>query len=275
MSTCSVCHGRATLQICEICFSNFRDSLSQLPWMMRELITTRCRQDRLNLGIVGGRSSDTPSPIHWGASRMIEEVSSLVQMWVEWLCESNNIICWGDPLMWLMTHIDMVPRHQKAEEIVKGVYDLAGNPDKPSESCRILRILNRNLKVFAGTCPNLLGHNRLGEEVRCGRILYADEDQLETTCPNCEFTVSVAENRSRTVADRDILPATKILEIMETLGEDLTKETLYGWTRTGRLTAQAYLHQGVIVEHRVRRTDPALYSLNTTRRLRELVSLSP
>ena len=117
-------------------------------------------------------------------------------------------------------------------------------------------------------CPNVVGRNRFGEIVECGLVLYTEENQAEVTCSRCEYSVDVAGTRSKAVLDRDLMTEVVIFETMSDLDEQICKERLYGWLRTGRLQARGYLHDCQIVEHKLSSRDARLLSLSTVRQLR-------
>jgi hypothetical protein len=142
------------------------------------------------------------------------------------------------------------------------------DPDTPSDPGPLVWAINRSLRMFAGMCPIPMGNNRFGDEIQCGLVLYAEEDQPEVTCPRCRATVNVERNRQSAVMDRDLLDAARLIDVMHTLGEPVCKERISAWLKAGRLTNRRYVHAGRVVEHRIRRGDAALYSLSQARQLR-------
>ena len=61
----------------------------------------------------------------------------------------------------------------------------------------------------------------------------------------------------------------RLIDVLDTMDEPVTKDTLERWVRARRLRNHGYLHNGAPVKFHIRRTDPALYSLKRARYLRD------
>lgn len=291
---CEHCKGNSTVFLCPTCTRYLREMTNDLPWLLQQLEITRLRMDRLTVGVVGKGAN--PSPINVGAMELSRTseilLASLVGLLEEVGCQFlpplgvfTDFIGplrpgWrrlprgysGSPIQrarWLAHHIDDIARHPQAGHFFNEICSLVGDPDRPnSEPGRLVRAINRNTRIFAGPCPHVVGYNHHGEPVSCGLILYADEGQEDVECGRCHVEVNVAKNRLRATVDKDLLTELKLLEMMEIIGEPVSRYRFLEWLKQGHLHARGWIHQGNIVGKRVRRGDPRVYSLSQCRILR-------
>lgn len=291
---CQNCRAaKISLYLCTDCIDMLQSALEQIPELLRELEVTVTRQDKLHA--VSGRSSDQPSPINFGASRLSSEIEDLLIKWVDLLVAAGlkffpamsvgtNFIGpllphWqrlpkgysGSPTQrarWLSHHVHDIARHKKAGEVYEAVMDLTGDPDHPSKPGRLVQAVDKVVRLYAGTCPTMTGRDREGQVVVCGRDLWSDEDQPEVSCPDCEQDIDVKRNRERMIMERDVLPEKKILQVCASLGENVYSDLIQKWLKTGRLRPHGYLHGDHIIERRRSTRDARLFSLSRVRALR-------
>ena len=296
MIECQSCRAGSQLYLCADCLDALDEAIGQIPELLSELEVTISRLDRLNTGAIG-RSALVPSPINFGASRLLSDITDMLVDLVDTLCATNavqffpalSVGCYfigplrpgwqrlpkgysGSPTQrarWVRHHIELIAKHPKAGEMFDAITEYTGDRNHPSKQGRLWQAIGRQVHQFAGFCPTPIGRDQHGDVVECGTTLYSeDEDSEETDCPKCLATIDVPRNRQRAIMSRDLLPEARILAVMADLGESLCKERLYGWLRTGRLSARGYLHDCQIVEHRVTGRDARLLSLSTVRQLR-------
>lgn len=295
MSECQNCSAKNELNLCTDCVGMLKEALDAIPWLLMELDVTVTRQDRLNTGVVG-KSSENPSPMNVGAAALATEVEGLLVEWIGLLSDSFHVqffpamavgnafigplrVGWrrlpkgytASPTQyarWLSHHVGLIARHDKAGEIYSAVVDLTGDPDKPSKPGRLVRAIDRTVRIYAGTCPTLVGRDREGAPVECSFDLWAEDGMTEVTCGKCEQEIDVKANRAKVVTDRDLLPEKRLTEIMADLGEPVYSDLLQRWLRSGALKPSGYLSGSRIVPHRVNSSDARLLSLSRVRQLR-------
>lgn len=281
--------------LCPDCRDVLAEALDQLPWLIGELQTTVCRLDRLNLG-VQGRGSENPSPINLGGSALATDVGEVLTRWTDRLCQANGITLmpkqtvgprfigplpgpqWrrllpgylGSPMQrarWLADNVDLVAKHPRAGDICKDILELTGERGKPSKPGRLVRAIDRVVRVYAGACPTLVARDRDGD-ITCATDLFAEADAVEVRCPRCHQDIDVAKNRQRSITDGDLMTEAQLIKTMETLREPVYSDLLQRWLKSGDLKPSGYLSGSRIVEHRTKGNDARLLSLSRCRQLR-------
>ena len=294
MTDCKNCHGRAQVFLCPDCIAALDDLLHQMPWLLSQLEVTRTRQDKLTVGAVGRGSN--PSPINVGAMELAREIEGVLTEWVDTMCvagltflpalsmpygvEGPLLPGWkrlprgysGSPtqrISWLTHHLPEITRHELAGDFFSAIADLVGDPDHPdTKPGRLILAINRSERLFAGTCPTIIGYDREGKPMECGVSLYGDSDQQTVVCARCQYEIDISRNRSRCAVDRDLLTEPKLLSLLADLGEDVSRVRFYEWLKDGKVAVRGWVHQGHIVAHRIRRGDPRVFSLSQIRILR-------
>lgn len=274
MSACKHCGGAATLFLCDDCVWRLKEALRELAWLLKQLDTTVHRQDKLNTGSIGG-SSDNPSPINFGAMETARETRATLLRLVETIAQDRigrmppalKTVATPDLAAWLASNVRHIARHTTAAHVLTTITGLVDD-DERGRPGPLYTAINRTDRRFAGPCPTIRGHNPRGERIECGTMLYAAFDEDYTRCPQCETEIDVDRNRMKAAVDRDLLPEPKLLEVLEDLGEKVSRVKLYEWIKAGRLQRRGWIHQGAIVQFRIRRGDPTVFSLSQARQLR-------
>lgn len=291
MILCRKCSQPAQLFLCPRCITELAEHLERLAWLVVELDVTLTKQDVLTRGGVG-RSSDEPSPIRFDSTGapidLDRSARNTITTWVRLVCEHRGIEfkpvrvvapdfigplpdsrwrrlprCYqptlADMCEWLAERAHVVALTPGAEECALDMQEL-------SES--ILKTINRIDRRFAGPCPTITGHNQRGEQIHCDEMLYTEADERFIDCPRCGSKIDVDKNRLRAEVARDLMPEAKLLEILESIDEKVSRVKLYEWIRTKRLHIRGWIHAGRIVNTRIRRGDPRVFSLSQARQLR-------
>lgn len=273
---CSICQAPSGLYLCNIHISYLDEGLEAIPWLYRQLRITATRQDKLHT--VSGKSSDTPSPVNWGASRTADDVSDTLERWVAKLVNESGLSYSDvrDPRRfapWLRDHINVLAGRPDAKDAYFDVIGLTGNPDRPKEDGRLLLAINRRTKVFAGLCPRVKGYDDEGAPVECGASIHALDGETEAQCPmeHCGETVDVIKNKTRTLMSRDLMPETALLQTMEHIGEPVSHRRFHDWLKQGRIRVHGYQQRnGDISPVQQRGKDPRVFSIRQARQLREM-----
>jgi hypothetical protein len=264
MTDCRNCRRDTDLFLCTLCAKEVHALLADLPWLLRQLDITVTRQDKLNLGVLGRSGNASPSPINIGAMELARNLRNQLSTIVRDLAETNYQKLPADhtPAMaqWLYEHINEIACSPDAGHIVR---EIRGGTEA------ILGTINRSSRMWCGPCTTVVGHNRRGADIECGVDLYAQRDHIgDIQCPRCRQVVNPREQLLTTIKRGDRLPEPKLLEIMESLGEKVSRVRFYDWVREGSIKPSGYIHHGRIVPQRIQRGDPALYSLSQARQLR-------
>jgi hypothetical protein len=125
---------------------------------------------------------------------------------------------------WLTHNVGSIQRAPDAGQRYKAITELVGDR-APGP---IHAAINRPDLRFAGPCPTIRAHDRDGQDVRCNHMLYAHDGEQLVTCPRCQTSIDVEQNRRRAATLADLLPAETILEIFTTLGEPISKPSTAG-----------------------------------------------
>ena len=264
MADCRHCRRDTDLFLCTLCTKELGALLGDLPWLLRQLDITVIRQDKLGTATVG-KSSDNPSPINVGAMELARNLHGQLSTIVRDLCETRgttDLPADRNAAMarWLFAHSQAITCSPDAGQIMREIR---------SGTEAVLQVINRVNRMWCGPCTTVVGHNSQGEDLECGVDLWADRDSLEDIkCTKCLRSVNPRQQLLITLKRGDLLPEPKLLEIMESLGEKVSRVRLYDWIKAGRLRPRGYIHQGRIVPDLIRRGDPRVFSLSQARQLR-------
>lgn len=264
MADCRTCRRTTDTYLCNLCIVDLKQTLAELPWLLTQLQITITRQDKLNLGIVGKSGNASPSPINVGAMELSRQLRSDLAAIITTLTEARHLT--PPPadchvmVGWLALHTPEIAGDDNAGTIMR---DLNNARDA------LLRAINRNLRMYCGPCITVTAHNRQGEAIECGHDIYAQRDSDDPVqCPRCKTWTTPREQLLATISRRDLLPEANLLETLDTLGEPVSRNRLYGWIKAGRLRPRGWIHHGRIVPRQVRRGDPRVFSLSQARQLR-------
>jgi hypothetical protein len=291
--SCQNCSAVSDLNLCPSCEGHLQEALGQLPGLLLELETTVTRQDKLYT--VSGKTSDTPSPINWGSSALANEVEDLLIDMVDTMVQAGLKffparsvgtlfigplpLGWqrlprgysGSPeqrARWLAHHVHQIAKYPRAGEMYRKITDLTGDPNKPSKQGRLLRAIDRTVRIWAGPCPTMVARDREGQAIECARDLWAEDGMTEIVCPRCESEINIGRNRQRAIMSRDLLPEARLMEVMLDLEEPIYSDLLQKWLKSGQLKPAAYLSGARIVQQKTGGKDARLFSLSRVRQLR-------
>jgi hypothetical protein len=272
-TVCGHCGSATNLFLCNECLHRLAEALTELAWLLTQLDTTVRRQDKLNTGAIG-RASDNPSPINLGAMETARDTRATLLTIVTTIAKTGTgrtpqlaSVTSSDLAHWLAANTAHIAKHPDAPTILTTITHLVDD-DERGRPGPLFTAINRTDRRFAGPCPTIRGHNHRGERIECGTMLYAAFDEDFTRCPRCETEVDVDKNRMKAAVDRDLLPEPKLLEVLADLGEKVSRVKLYEWIKAGRLQRRGWIHGGAIVQYRIRRGDPTVFSLSQARQLR-------
>jgi hypothetical protein len=291
VNRCRKCHAKADLNLCNDHIQMVRNMLDEVPWLLAQLETTITRQDKLTTAAIG-KSSETPLPLNLSAVDIATEARNEILKIVHrvehsfdryWpMCTvptdfigplppawrrmpTNYVPTTLELVDWLMRRVPNIARHKRAGTIYHQLAQLIGDgPDGGT----LVEAINRQDRAYYGPCLTVIGRNRDGTPRECGHILYARREAIEITCPDCGITVKAAKQRADALAKRDLFTEPLLREQLDILDEHVPRPRLWDWIRADRLQPRGYLHAGRIVERRVRRGDPRVFSLTQARDLR-------
>ncbi|WP_313673258.1 hypothetical protein [Mycolicibacterium sp.] len=266
MADCRHCRRDTDLFLCTLCAKELGALLSDLPWLLRQLDITVTRQDKLGTAQVG-KSSDNPSPINVGAMELARNLHGQLGTLVRDLCESRGMQVparkWTTVNLagWLEINLQAITCSEGAGE----VYD-----EIRSATDAILAAINRTSRMWCGPCTTVVAHDQTGADIECGIDLYADRENLaeQIQCPKCRMFCEPRLQLLNTIKRGDLLPEAKLLEIMDSLGEKVSRNRFYDWIKAGSIRPRGYVHHGRIVAERIRREDLRVFSLSQARQLR-------
>lgn len=269
------CHQPTQNYLCENCTTQLANMLDQLPWLLDELDARIQRLARTNQGTIGRTSRPNElNIIDFDAAETARKVRKLLLHWVQEVVEQAtgrrppalHTAAAQDLAKWLCANTNHIALLPCAPSLYTDIEKLA-NTDNNHRGELIIAI-NPQERHFAGPCPTTTGHTTTGEPIECETPLYADTDETTVTCPTCNQKIDVEKNRLKAAVDRDLLPEPKLLEVMDNLGERISRVKLYQWIREQRIRPKGWIHDGKISNYRIRRGDPAVYSLKRARKLR-------
>jgi hypothetical protein len=293
VNRCRACHAKAELNLCTDCTKSVESMIQELPWLLAQLETTITRQDKLTTTNIG-KSSETPLPLNITASDIAHETHTEIQKIVQrvensldryWpMCTTpadfigplppawrrlptNYTPTTLEYVDWLMRRTNTIARHRRAGSIYHALANLVGDGPRGG---RLVDAINRTDRAYYGPCLTTIGRHRDGTPRQCGRILYAPRETIEITCQDCGVTVNAKKQRDDALATRDLFTEPLLREQLDIIGEHVSRPRIWDWIRSDRLQPRGYLHAGRIVERRVRRGDPRVFSLTQARELRKL-----
>lgn len=266
MADCRHCRRDTDLFLCTLCTKELGALLGDLPWLLRQLDITVIRQDKLGTATVG-KSSDNPSPINVGAMELARNLNGQLGTVVRDLCESRGMDvpakAWTTDIMagWLQINLQAITCSEQAGDI----YD-----EIRTATDAILSAINRSSRMWCGPCTTVVAHDSDGSDIECGIDLYADRENLGEMiqCPKCRIFTDPRSQLLTTIKRGDLLPEAKLLEIMDSLGEKVSRNRFYDWIKAGSIRPRGFVHHGRIVPERIRREDLRVFSLSQARQLR-------
>lgn len=271
---CKHCRAKTQLYLCTRCTNALRSLLEDLPWVLQQLAISVRRQDRLTSGSAIGHSTGIPGPANLAAMTTADETRATLLGILGKLTAHPGLpglrldhIPTPDLARTLGHNVNRMAHHPQAGEFYADIAGLTED-DEIGRPGPLWKAINRSERIFAGPCPTVRGRDSQGKAIECGTSLYADSGEKIARCPRCEADVDVAKNRLRAATNRDLLPEPKLLEVLADLDEKVSRVKLYEWLRAKKLQPRGWLHQGRIVHFRIRRGDPAVYSLAEVRGLR-------
>lgn len=265
MTDCRHCRRDTDLFLCRLCTKELGALLGDLPWLCDQLEITVIRQDKLGTAQVG-KSSDNPSPINIGAMETARNIHGQLGTLVRDVCEIRGAKppdrTWTSALLaeWLERNTASIACSEDAGEI----YD-----EIRTTTDAILSAINRSSRMWCGPCTTVVAHDPTGADIECGIDLYADRENLAEMiqCPKCRIYTDPRSQLLTTIKRGDLLPEAKLLEIMDSLGEKLSRVRLYDWIKAGSIKPRGWVHNGRIVSERIQRGDPRVFSLSQARQL--------
>lgn len=305
-NSCKVCKSETSaLHLCARHIKYLNEALDEIPWLHSQLQTTITRTDKLQMGVTGRKSSESPSPINWGGSRLGDEVMDLLIFWMTKLIEDNGLtflpkhavphdfigpLVFGfrrlprrgysgsidQRVVWLKHHINAIAGREDAGDFYFDIIGLTSDPDKPQHPPgRLVAAINTRSRRWAGPCPEIKGYSHTGETIRCSEILYARDGAEVAECDECRkaepprsFTVDVQANLIRAFKEQDLMPEKRLYEAMAAIGEPIYSDLVQRWIKSGQLVPVGYLSGSKIVEKPVSSKDPRLFSMARVRMLR-------
>lgn len=267
---------RPTMQrgLCDDCTQVLAGMLEQLPWLLNELEARIQKLDRVNLGTVGRtRRQDTMNAVDFDAAALARKIRKKLLGWVEIIAEQHtgrkppalHTVSTKHLAAWLHVNVEAAARLPISGELYKDIDRIVGASQAGGQ---LVDAINPSERHLAGPCPTVRAHGPDGEDIACGRMLYARSDERTTVCPDCGQSIDVEKNRDRAIVEKDLLPVPKLLEALQHVGEPVSRVKLYQWIREHRIRPRGWLHNGTMQPFRIRRGDPAVYSLARARKLR-------
>lgn len=226
------------------CATNLTQALAEVPWLAEELNITASRQQGIDYRALGGaQSSETPLPIHLGASQAKTDLGEALFGLVT-VCQSKQVrhqspddehpaFSLESMAAWLLCRVDGL---SLIEEGPHAVVDVVGAVD------RARRVIDRAPdKLYAGRC----GHETEGAE--CPEDLYAHQGARDIRCRTCGTTWDVSERRAWLLqeAEEVLAPAIEIARAVSWLGQaPLTPARVRQWASRGRLEVRGHNREG-------------------------------
>lgn len=294
-ATCLACARRSQLYLCPHCINTLNGYLTRLPWLLTQLDITVRGQDRLTTGSSIGKTAYASSvpidldglDVKGDARKVLGNTVRRIQLTGEHIRPPRTVPLWFigplppdwqrthytpttmDVCGWLLAHRRRIPKSMYAGEIFRDFRDLIVG-DQGDEDGALISAINRNERRYYGPCSTTTGRDRRGRPTECGTDLYGPRDADMVTCPECHVSVSTTYQLDQTKARSDLKTMDMIIDTMRTLGEPAGRNRVQKWINNGRLQRRGYYNQDRgITPKRVRRGDPAVYSLDQARALLE------
>lgn len=238
MTTEQVCKcGRPTTEyFCQHCGDELARALGDVPALEEELETTISRQqgvDYRSAGGSGGKPTERPSPVHWGASEARTHLKALLVSWALF-CEAEGIRNSSpypglpeDNLRalsaWLMWRVDGLALHDigadAVEEITSAVAHCHRLIDRPAD------------RQYLGNC----------QQQDCLGRLYARPGAAVAKCDDCATPVQADTLREGLLAELDdrLCTASEIARLSTYLGlkadREQVRKRINQWNARGLL----------------------------------------
>ncbi|MGV0793036.1 DUF1922 domain-containing protein [Mycolicibacterium sp. XJ1819] len=272
--------------LCENCTTQLANMLHQLPWLITELDNRIQQLTRTTHGTIGRnrRPANELNAIDFDAADTARKTRKTLLHWVTEIAQKAtgrtppalHTATTTDLAKWLYANVNHIARldlarrnhkgHTTGHRLYHDIEKLVGTNHQRTGT--LIKAINPTERHFAGLCHTITGHNHQGEPIHCQTTLYADVDETTITCPTCKQPIDVEKNRRDTEIDRDLMTEPKLLEVLADLDEKVSRVKLYQWIREKRIRPKGWIHDGRIVQYRIRRGDPAVYSLARARKLR-------
>lgn len=277
--------------ICFDCERKIVAALGRIPWLVEQLEITVTRQDKLSAGKLAGKSTETPSVFHGGASAFLRDLRGTLARTVQEICEARGMRYLP---LWATHEPTFIGPLRGGERrpshgYVASTTDLAkwlkyySGAIRTSECAGetfgdITRIVDRGLAlinrpeppIYRGPCPTVRNHDERGKPVACGHSLYAERGADFAKCPRCKVEHDIARLEAKLLADMSayLFTATQLFQVLRELGEPIPKSTFYLWRKLGKIQPRGWMHDGRRTDHFIHRNDAPLFSLEDARRLR-------
>jgi len=265
MTDCRNCRRDTDLFLCQVCTKELGALLADLPWLLDQLEITVIRQDKLSTGVIG-RSSDNPSPINVGAMELSRNLRGQLGTIIRGLTEYRGAKIphkvWTNSVMaeWLSHNVSSIQCSEDAGQIYR---EIRGGTEN------ILAAINPFSRMYCGPCTSVTGRSPSGDDIKCGKDLYADRHNPEDIqCPQCNTWINPREQLMITFKSRDLMSEKELIEAMRIVGEPVTEAVLDRWLRTNKLTVRGYMHRGQIIPEPFNKRDFRIFSLSQARELR-------
>lgn len=275
MSRCLQCRAPSQTYLCTDCTNNLADMLDQIPWLLQELDHRIQRLDRTSIGTIGrSRRPDELNVMDFDAAETSRTIRKLLTRWVTDIAEQHtgrippglSTVTTPDLARWLQHNVKHIAKLGCAGKLYRDIHRLVGTGQQGGQ---LVKAINRTETRCFGPCTAVIGRDRAGRPRQCGTILYDDREATEITCPACKTTMPAREQIRAASTARDKFTVPELLETLTAIGEPVSRVQLYTWIGAGQLQPLGYMsREGIMVEHRLLRGDPAVYSLARAQELR-------
>lgn len=275
MTRCLNCHQPTQTFLCTDCTNDLANMLDQIPWLLEELDHRIQRLDRTSIGTIGrSRRPDELNVMDFDAAETSRNVRKMLLRWVTDIAEQHTgrtppglaTVTTPDLARWLQHNVKHIAKSPLAGQLYRAIDRLVGTTQQGGQ---LIKAINRVETRCFGPCTAVIGRDRAGQPRQCGALLYDDREAIEITCPACKTTTPARQQIRAASAMRDKFTVPELLETLANIGEPVSRVQLYTWIGAGQLPPLGYLSRGgIIVEHRLLRGDPAVYSLARAQELR-------